>query len=149
MMTSTTTSTTGTTSCLIQLVWLLSLQLPWDLQWEHIVYMPIMPSTVCTHLQQLWESEQDQTGLDRSARWSGQWWSRGGPTGSKGVRRYAYRVPACQGVGLQSPRGSRGRPSGSKGVQGLAKRVPRGQGVGLQGPRGSRGRSTGSQRFKG
>ena len=81
LCTTTTTPTTGTTSCLIQLVWLLSLQVPWDLQWGHIVYLPIMPSTVRTHLQQLWESEQDQTGLDRSARWSEQWWSRGGPTG--------------------------------------------------------------------
>ena len=98
LCTTTTTSTTETTSCLIKLVWLLSLQLPWDLQWEHIVYLPIMPSTVCTHLQQLWESEQDQTGRDRSARWSGQWWSRGGPTYRVlGVKGWAYRALGVNG----------------------------------------------------
>ena len=63
---------------------------------------------------------------------------KGWATGSKGVKRYGFRVPACQGVGLQSPRGSRGRPSGSKGVNG----------AGLQGPRGSKGRPTGSKGVK-
>ena len=39
--------------------------------------------------------------------------SRGRPSGSQGVKEYAYRVPGGQGLGLQGPRGSRVRPTGS------------------------------------
>ena len=40
------------------------------------------------------------------------------PTGSQGVKGWAYRVSGGQGVGLQGPMGSRGRPKGSQGVKG-------------------------------
>ena len=53
----------------------------------------------------------------------------GRPTGSQGVKGYAYRVLGLQGVGLQGPRGSRGGPTKSKEVKGI-----------VQGPRGSTGR---------
>ena len=43
--------------------------------------------------------------------------ARGRPTGFRGVRGWAYRVPGGQGIGLQGPRGSRGRPAGYQGVK--------------------------------
>ena len=64
---------------------------------------------------------KDQIGPYRSARWRVQWGSRS-------------RVPGCQGVGLQGPRGSRVRSTGSQGVKEWPYRVPGGLGVGLQGP---------------
>ena len=45
--------------------------------------------------------------------------SRGRPTGSQGVKGWAFRVPGDQGVGQQGPMGSRGRPTGSLGVNRL------------------------------
>ena len=59
------------------------------------------------------------------------------------------RVPGCQGVGLEGPRGSRVRSTGSQGVKEWPYRVPGGQGVGLHGPMGSKGGSTKSQGVKG
>ena len=47
----------------------------------------------------------------------------GRPTGSKGVKRWVYRVPRDQGVGLESPGGSRGRPTRSQWVRGKADKV--------------------------
>ena len=44
--------------------------------------------------------------------------SRNGPTGSQGVKEWAYRVPLGKGMGLQGLRGSRCRPNLSKGVKG-------------------------------
>ena len=40
-----------------------------------------------------------------------QWWSRSGPTGSKGVKGWAYRVPEGQGEGLQGLSELSGRPT--------------------------------------
>ena len=40
------------------------------------------------------------------------------PTGSKGVKGWAYRDPGGQGVGLLGPRGQGGRPNRSQGVKG-------------------------------
>ena len=42
--------------------------------------------------------------------------SRGRPTGSQGVKGWAYRIPGGHGLGLQGPEGSRGRPTGPQGV---------------------------------
>ena len=63
---------------------------------------------------------------------------RGRPTGSQGIKGWAYRfsggqgvgyrVPGSQGIGLESLRGSRGRPTGSQ--------VVKGQGTGSQGVKG-------------
>ena len=76
-------------------------------------------------------------------------------SGSQGVKAKANRVPECQGVGLQGPRGSRDRlqgpkwsrvrPAGSQGVKVQGYRIQGDQGVGLQGPRESKGGPTGSQ----
>ena len=57
--------------------------------------------------------------------------SMGRPTGSKGVKRWVYRVPRDQGVGLESPGGSRGRPTRSQWARGKADKVLGGQWVGL------------------
>ena len=43
--------------------------------------------------------------------------SRGRPSGSQGVKGWAFRVPGGPGVGLQGPRGSRKRPTGSPQVK--------------------------------
>ena len=54
--------------------------------------------------------------------------ARGRPTGFKGVRGWAYRVPGGQGIGLQGPRESSDRPTRSQVVKGQALSVPGGQG---------------------
>ena len=54
----------------------------------------------------------------------GPWGPRSRPRGSRGVKRWAYRIPGGHGLGQQGPEG---------------------QGVGLQGPRGSRSRPVGCQ----
>ena len=52
--------------------------------------------------------KQGKIGLERSTKGlRGLKGSRGRPTGSKGIKVWAYRVPRSQGVGLQGPKGSR------------------------------------------
>ena len=48
----------------------------------------------------------------------GPWGSMGQPTGSPGVKRWAYCVPGGQRVGHKGPKGPRGGPRGSQGVKG-------------------------------
>ena len=78
-------------------------------------------------------NKQDQTELDRSARWSGQWWSRGGPTPTGFLL-----VGQAQGVCIQGPGGSTGGQKGSQEERAWP-----------QGTRGSRGEPKGSQGERG
>ena len=49
--------------------------------------------------------------------------SMGRPSGSQGVKGWAYLIPGGQGVGLLGPKGSTGEPTGSQGLKGWAYRV--------------------------
>ena len=71
---------------------------------------------------------------------------RGRPTGSQGIKGYAYWVPGIQGVSLVIPRGSKGGPKGSPGGPEVGPRGSRGRPTGLG---ESRGRPTGSQGVQG
>ena len=68
-------------------------------------------------------TKQDQIGLDRSVSPSlipiqGPRESIGRPTGSMGVKGWAYRVQGSQEVCLQGASVSRGRPAEPQGVKG-------------------------------
>ena len=75
-----------------------------DSQWglfslQHIFHLDTVLHTFCGFVGFEKWNQHDQTGVDRSASWSGSKGSRVRPTGSQGVKGKAYRVQGGQVVG--------------------------------------------------